>query len=270
MPTTLGRNQRRAGLRHDAAAREHEAELRRAGSDADVHRQGHGDADADGRAVDGRDDRLFRFEDAQGDAAAAVAAVLQARVVPFRVVEGAGAGGQVGAGAERAPGAGDDDRAHVVVGVGLAEGRDQLVAHQARERVQLVGPVQGDRGDTIGDVVADVLVGVHAGDSMLAAVRLLQSGMAENDGPGETTLFIQKMDGELLGWDQPAARLREALDGDDLVLWAQPVVRLEPDAESTGAPPGASSWRRCWCGCGRKDRACCRPAISCPPSSTTG
>ncbi len=53
--------------------------------------------------------------------------------------------------------------------------------------------------------------------------------MAQNDGPGETTLFIQKMDGELLGWNQPAARLREALDGEDLVLWAQPVVRLEVD-----------------------------------------
>ena len=55
--------------------------------------------------------------------------------------------------------------------------------------------------------------------------------MAQNDGPGETTLFIQKMDGELLGWDRPAARLREALDGDDLVLWAQPVVRLAPAPE---------------------------------------
>lgn len=51
--------------------------------------------------------------------------------------------------------------------------------------------------------------------------------MAQNDAPGETTLFIQKMDGELLGWDRPAARLREALDGEDLVLWAQPVVQLE-------------------------------------------
>jgi EAL domain-containing protein (putative c-di-GMP-specific phosphodiesterase class I) len=48
-------------------------------------------------------------------------------------------------------------------------------------------------------------------------------------------LFIQKMDGELLGWDRPAARLREALDGDDLVLWAQPVVRLEPDWRAAGS-----------------------------------
>jgi EAL domain-containing protein (putative c-di-GMP-specific phosphodiesterase class I) len=63
--------------------------------------------------------------------------------------------------------------------------------------------------------------------------------MAQNDAPGETTLFIQKMDGELLGWDRPAARLREALDGDDLVLWAQPVVRLEPDAELDRQAPGS-------------------------------
>jgi len=59
--------------------------------------------------------------------------------------------------------------------------------------------------------------------------------MAEKDGPGETTLFIQKMDGEFVGWDQPARRLREALDGDDLVLWAQPVVRLEPDPAAAGS-----------------------------------
>lgn len=63
--------------------------------------------------------------------------------------------------------------------------------------------------------------------------------MAQNDGPGETTLFIQKMDGELLGWDRPAARLREALDGDDLVLWAQPVVRLGPDPEPDQRPAGS-------------------------------
>jgi EAL domain-containing protein (putative c-di-GMP-specific phosphodiesterase class I) len=56
--------------------------------------------------------------------------------------------------------------------------------------------------------------------------------MAQADGPGETTSFIEKMDGELLGWEHPAERLREALDGDDLVLWGQPVVQLEPDAGS--------------------------------------
>ena len=59
--------------------------------------------------------------------------------------------------------------------------------------------------------------------------------MAPPDGPGETTLFMQKMDGELVGWDQPAARLRAALDGDDLILCAQPVVRLEPGSRATGS-----------------------------------
>ena len=50
--------------------------------------------------------------------------------------------------------------------------------------------------------------------------------MAEGNQPGETTLFIQKMDGQLLGWDQPASRLREALDYDHLRLYAQPIVTL--------------------------------------------
>ena len=48
------------------------------------------------------------------------------------------------------------------------------------------------------------------------------------DKPGETTQFIQQMDGQLLGWDQPAARLREALDYDHFRLYAQPIVSLAP------------------------------------------
>ncbi len=52
--------------------------------------------------------------------------------------------------------------------------------------------------------------------------------MSGTDEPGETTLFIQKMDGQLLGWDQPAARLREALDYDHFRLYAQPVLALAP------------------------------------------
>jgi len=50
--------------------------------------------------------------------------------------------------------------------------------------------------------------------------------MSGTDEPGETTQFIQKMDGQLLGWDQPAARLREALDYDHFRLYAQPVLAL--------------------------------------------
>jgi EAL domain-containing protein (putative c-di-GMP-specific phosphodiesterase class I) len=60
--------------------------------------------------------------------------------------------------------------------------------------------------------------------------------MAEKAAPGETTLFIQKMDGELLGWDQPELRLRQALESDELVLWAQTVERLEPGPGVAAGP----------------------------------
>jgi len=52
--------------------------------------------------------------------------------------------------------------------------------------------------------------------------------MSATDEPGDTTQFIEKMDGQLLGWDQPAARLREALDYDHFRLYAQPVLALAP------------------------------------------
>jgi EAL domain-containing protein (putative c-di-GMP-specific phosphodiesterase class I) len=52
--------------------------------------------------------------------------------------------------------------------------------------------------------------------------------MAEKEQSGEETQFLKDMDGELLGWDQPAARLREALDQDHLCLFAQPIVSLAP------------------------------------------
>jgi len=43
---------------------------------------------------------------------------------------------------------------------------------------------------------------------------------------GEETQFIKQMDSELLGWSQPAARLREALDHDHFRLYGQPVLAL--------------------------------------------
>jgi EAL domain-containing protein (putative c-di-GMP-specific phosphodiesterase class I) len=52
--------------------------------------------------------------------------------------------------------------------------------------------------------------------------------MPEKDPPGDTTQFIQKMDGQLLGWEQPATRLREALDYDHFRLYAQPILALAP------------------------------------------
>jgi EAL domain-containing protein (putative c-di-GMP-specific phosphodiesterase class I) len=59
--------------------------------------------------------------------------------------------------------------------------------------------------------------------------------MPDKQKPGETTLFIQRMDGQLFGWDEPAARLREALDHDHFRLYAQPIVSL---AKEDPAPEG--------------------------------
>ena len=50
--------------------------------------------------------------------------------------------------------------------------------------------------------------------------------MSEKDKLSDTGQFIQKMDGQLLGWDQPAARLREALEYDHFRLYAQPIMAL--------------------------------------------
>jgi len=42
----------------------------------------------------------------------------------------------------------------------------------------------------------------------------------------DTSRFLEEMDNELAGWEDPAARLKRALERDELVLYAQPVVSL--------------------------------------------
>src|SRR5262249_41426001 len=74
--------------------------------------------------------------------------------------EGLAAPGQVGPGAEAASGTGDDHYAHAVVGVGAVEGVDDLAPHRSGEGVEPVGPIEGQSGDAILDVVADLRV-VH-------------------------------------------------------------------------------------------------------------
>jgi len=55
--------------------------------------------------------------------------------------------------------------------------------------------------------------------------------MEEKQKPSvDDTAFMRAMDGQLLGWDQPATRLREALDHDHFRLYGQPVVALTADA----------------------------------------
>jgi len=45
-------------------------------------------------------------------------------------------------------------------------------------------------------------------------------------GAEDTGAFLQRMDGLLLGWEHPAARLREALEYDHFRLYGQPVLAL--------------------------------------------
>jgi EAL domain-containing protein (putative c-di-GMP-specific phosphodiesterase class I) len=51
--------------------------------------------------------------------------------------------------------------------------------------------------------------------------------MTQEAAPGETTVFLKRMEGELLGWDQPESRLREALEYDHFRLYAQAVRAIE-------------------------------------------
>jgi diguanylate cyclase len=52
--------------------------------------------------------------------------------------------------------------------------------------------------------------------------------MAEDnkDKLSDSGQFLRDMDGQLLGWEEPAARLREALEYDHFRLYAQPIVAL--------------------------------------------
>ncbi len=53
--------------------------------------------------------------------------------------------------------------------------------------------------------------------------------MSEKDKLSVTGQFIETMDGELLGWEHPATRLREALEYDHFRLYAQPIIALGQD-----------------------------------------
>ncbi len=59
--------------------------------------------------------------------------------------------------------------------------------------------------------------------------------MPEQANSIETDRFIENMDAQLLGWEQPVARLREALDYDHFRLYAQAIVGLAP-ASATARP----------------------------------
>lgn len=67
-----GQEEGRTGLHDEAAAGEDEADFGVLIGDADVHGERHGDADADGGALEGADCGFAAVVDCEGDAAAAV------------------------------------------------------------------------------------------------------------------------------------------------------------------------------------------------------
>ncbi len=157
-----GQEPRRAGLRHDAPPGEHEPEPGLLGRQPDVHRQRHGDADADRRPVDGARSPAWWI-----GRSAATPCPPPSRGTPASVIDVApapaerlGPGGEVSAGAEASTAARHDDGPHVVVGVGSIEGVEQLVHHPVGERVEPLRSVEGDGGHAVRHVVIDLGV-VH-------------------------------------------------------------------------------------------------------------
>jgi len=60
-------------------------------------------------------------------------------------------GGEVGAGAERPPRAGDDHRVHAGIGFGPLNGGPKLRRHRGCDRVAAVGIIDGYQRHPIGD-----------------------------------------------------------------------------------------------------------------------
>jgi EAL domain-containing protein (putative c-di-GMP-specific phosphodiesterase class I) len=50
--------------------------------------------------------------------------------------------------------------------------------------------------------------------------------MTQSSGPPDGDRFLERMDAALAGWDEPAERLAQALERDELELYAQPILAL--------------------------------------------
>src|SRR5207245_4957811 len=109
-----------------------------------------------GEAVDHGDDRLVhRLERLRHAVNALPEAVLAVKGAALALPHAP----DVAARAEGAPGARDDDDVDAVVLLGRGERLRPRVDHVARERVQLVRPVQGDRRDLVLHLVEQVTHG---------------------------------------------------------------------------------------------------------------
>jgi hypothetical protein len=161
MPTTRQEPARRTIHAHPTAA-EHEAEARRLGRETHVHRQREGRPEPDAGAVDRGDHRLQAAKEPQRDQAAAVARDVAgaqllgaAHLRASHHIEPGARIRQIGAGAERAAAAGDHHGPHRVVGVDEIPHPQQLAFHRRIERVELLGTIERDRRDRVGDLVGD-------------------------------------------------------------------------------------------------------------------
>ena len=162
IPTTRGRNQHEHASGTIPRRANTKPDLGPVGRDAHVHRQRHRDADAHGRAVDRRDHRLQRVEDAQRDLTAAVA-----RHARLAAVRGRASRTCPPPPPRSAPA---QNPRPAPVTITRARRRRRRTRSNAsissrpivgREGVQAVGPVQRDREHVVGHLVADLLE-VHA------------------------------------------------------------------------------------------------------------
>ena len=128
-----------------------------ADAEADVAQQRHGAADAECIAVDRGDGRLRHLLHQRREFLDTPRPIRAARGRPAAAADLPGEEVHVGAGAEGASGAGQDDGAHVAVAIGGPEGVGHLAPHDGCPGVQLLGPVECDDGDAVLVVDADGL-----------------------------------------------------------------------------------------------------------------
>ena len=146
-----------AGVGRERALEEDGLEAGFFGADADVAGEREAHAGAGGDAVDGGDGGLVDCAEGEG-LRADPAEFVEPRALAVGDAVLGGARGEVCAGAEAAPCAGDDQHAHVVVGAQLVGGGDHFVVQVAREGVELLGAIQRDRRDPVGDLNSQVLI----------------------------------------------------------------------------------------------------------------
>src|SRR3954467_4142178 len=146
-PDALGDQQRRAAVGHQADVHEGQQEVGRLGGDHEVAGQREAAADARGGAVDGGQHRLGHRADAGDDRVIALAqGAADVRAALGRGVE---ARLEVGARAERAPVAGDQHGAHVVVDRRLLDRGPQVVRQRPIPGVHGLRTVEAKGGHAL-------------------------------------------------------------------------------------------------------------------------